>query len=155
MSEPRRSSTSSRYAPPVLAALLFACAGLVTASMAIAKDFRPGDLRACGAAACASIKDRAVLRAFGLFYYGGRRPAIAYPPRRGAPAFELRDRSGHPTGIVGGTRLDRTLVYGLNCGRFRRGIWYHLPTPAVLEVRRLTARLEPLRVNPKSVPRSC
>jgi hypothetical protein len=136
--------------------VLLATAALLSVSAATAKDFGPGDLRVCSARHCVPIVDRAVLRTFSSFYYGGRpRPRIVRAPRAGAPALQLEFRNGFAAEIVGGPGLDRTLVYGLNCGRFRRGTWYRLPPRAADEVRRLGRRLKPLRVNPASVPRSC
>jgi hypothetical protein len=44
--------------------------------------------------------------------------------------FQLRFRSGHATGLIGGANLRRTVVFGLNCGRFQRGAWYVLPARA-------------------------
>jgi hypothetical protein len=124
-------------------------------SDATAKNFGPGDLRLCGAGRCVSIKDRGVLRAFSSFYYGGPRPGVVDSPRRGAPAFQLRFRNGYVSGIAGGARLDRMLLYGVNCGRFQRGTWYRLPRPLALWLRELAAPLQPLRVNPRAIPWSC
>jgi hypothetical protein len=137
-----------------LAALALSTALTCTSAVA-AKDFAPGDLRACSAKRCVAITDRAVLRAFSTFYYAGPQPRLVPPPRAGAPALELRFKDGYATGVVGGAGLDRSRVYGLNCGRFRRGAWYRLPEGAVLELRALATRLGPLPRVPTSVPRSC
>jgi hypothetical protein len=55
--------------------------------------------------------------------------------------------------MVASTWLNRFRAYGFSCGRFERGKWYRFPARAVTEVRRLIARLEPLRVS--APPRSC
>ena len=134
---------------------LVVAAMFVCCSAATAKDFGPGDLRVCGAKRCVPIENRDALRAFSAFYYGDGRATVVGRPRLGAPAFEIRFRNGSAAGIVASAKLDRALVYGLNCGRFRRGRWYRLPARATLEVRRLSAQLVPLRVTRRPPPRSC
>ena len=135
-------------------------AGLVTAMVfavtpvATAKDFRPGDLRVCNARRCVPITNRAVLPLLGAFYYGPRGVHVAPPARIGAPAFELRFRNGYVTGIAASARLDRFLSYGVNVGRFRRGVWYRLPARLAAELRKLTAGLKPLRVTRDSLAKS-
>lgn len=129
-------------------------AALVAADLGTAKDFGPGDLRVCNAKRCVPIMNRDVLPAFGSFLYSGRRPAAASKPRLGEPVFELRFDNGYVTGIVGTAKLDRFLSYGVNLNRFRRGTWYRLPTRAARELRRLTERLEPLRLTPARARRS-
>jgi hypothetical protein len=141
-------------APFIRRLALLASAAPIFASVALAKDFGPGDLRVCGAERCISIGHRDALRAFSSFYYGDSRVVVVRTPRLGTRAFELRFKDGGVAGIVAGPGLDRTRVYGLNCGRFRRGTWYRLPARAAREVRTVSARLEPLRVT-RSVPRSC
>jgi hypothetical protein len=135
--------------------LLLAAAALICVSAGAAKDFKPGGLRVCSATRCVPVMDRVVLRTFTAFFYGDSPVAIAQAPRRGAPAFQLRYRDGYLAGVIGGLRLDRIAVNGLNCGRFRHRVWYRLPARVVLEVRRLAAPLEPLRINRASVPGSC
>jgi hypothetical protein len=129
----------------LLGALLLA-AVLVFVSAAAAKDFRPGDLRVCNAKRCVSIVKPNVLPTLGSFYYSGGQPPTARAPRLGAPMFELRFRNGYATGIVATGKLDRFLSYGVNLDRFRRGTWYRVPARLALELRRLTARLEPMRL---------
>jgi hypothetical protein len=133
---------------------LLAAAGVFFCA-ATAKEFGPGDLRVCGAKRCVPIEKRDELRAFSSFYYGDGRAAVTRKPRLGAPAFEIRFRDGSAAGIVASAKLDRARVYGLNCGRFRRGRWYRLPARAVLAVRPLSASLTPLRVTRRAPPRSC
>jgi hypothetical protein len=126
-----------------------AALALICASAASAKDFRPGDLRVCGAASrCVPIVEQPVLDAFAAFYYRDGHPPSSPAPRRGAPAFRLVFGNGYVTGIVA---TDRFLSYGVNLGRFDRLTWYRLPPRAVLALRRLAASLQPLRVTPGAV----
>ena len=134
---------------------LVVAAALLCSPAATAKDFGPGDLRVCDAKRCVPIVNRAALRAFRSFFYGDGRATYVPKPRVGAPAFEIRFGDGWPAGLVGSRKLDRALVYGLNCGRFRRGRWYRLPARAAREVRRLSAPLTPLPVTQRAPPRSC
>jgi len=89
---------------------LLAAAALAVTPAAIAKDFRPGDLRVCNAHRCVPIMSRAVLPLLNAFYYGPHEPRVAARPRLGAPAFELRYRNGYATGIVASAKLDRFLA---------------------------------------------
>ena len=134
---------------------LAVAAGIFCSSAALAKDFGPGDLRVCGATRCVPIEKRAALRAFSAFYFGDGRAAVAGRPPVGAPAFEIRFRDRSAAGVIAGRNLDRARVYGLNCGRFRRGRWYRVPARVRREVRRLSAALTPLRVTRRPPPRSC
>lgn len=135
-------------------ASLVASTALVFISAAGAKDFDPGDLRVCDASRCVPIRARNVLPMLSAFYYGDAQPPIARTPRMGAPMFELRFRNGYVTGIVATRRVDRFLSYGVHVGHFRRGTWYHLPAKASLELRRLTATLEPLRITRAALGKS-
>ncbi len=118
---------------------------LVVAGSAAAKDIRPGDLRICNGAKCVAIFDRVALKRFGAFYYGAGTVATAPAPARGAPAFRLKLGTSI-VGVAATRRLDRVLVYGLNCGRFERGVWYRLPRRAASALRRVTVGLVPQRV---------
>jgi hypothetical protein len=126
---------------------------LFAAGSATAKDIRPGDLRICNTAKCVAIFDRGALKTFGAFYYGPGAVTTAPAPVRRAPAFRLK-LDDMVAGVVATRRLDRVLVYGLNCGRFERGVWYRLPPRAAGALRRVTAGLVPQRV-PRRIPRSC
>jgi len=138
-----------------IVAALLAVAALAVIPAASAKDFRPGDLRVCNARRCVAITNRAVLPLLGRFYYFDREAAhVADRPRLGAPAFELRFRNGYVTGIAASARLDRFLSYGVDLGRFERGIWYRIPAPIAAELRRLTAGMKPLRVTRAALARS-
>jgi hypothetical protein len=136
-----------------IAGVLAATATLLAVPAAMAKDFGPGDLRVCGRERCVPIMNPGVMRILSAYYWGPGRAPRAGPVRNGAPGFELRFRDGHPSGMVASTWLNRFRAYGFSCGRFERGKWYRFPARAVTEVRRLTARLEPLRVS--APPRSC
>jgi hypothetical protein len=131
-------ASAGRFAGTVLTLAALCCS-----SSAGAKEFEPGDLRICNAERCVPITDQDVLSAFSSFYYLGPRPAIAASVRTGAPAFVLRFDNAFAAGVVGGARLDRTLVYGINCGRFRRGTWYRLPLTVATDLRRLVGLVEP------------
>ena len=136
-----------------VAAALIVAVGLLTVPAGLAKDFRPGDLRACGRDRCVRLLDKNLLRGLASYYYGG--DAVVQAPRvqLGAPGYVLRFRNGYATGIVAGARLGRFQSYGVICGRFERGRWYRVPPRAALALRRLTADLRPARV-PRP-PRSC
>lgn len=129
-----------------LTRVVLAAAACVAASSASAKDFEPGDLRICNMKRCLPIADVAALETLSKFYYSGPRPRAGRPAPLGAPAFELRFGNGYVTGVVATTRLDRFLSYGVHLGWFGRGTWYRVPDTAARELRRLTARLTPLRV---------
>jgi hypothetical protein len=134
---------------------LLAAAALAVIPSATAKDFGPGDLRVCNAHRCVPIVNRAVLPLLGRFYYSDPHvPRVAPRPRLGAPAFELRFRNGYATGIVATARLDRFLSYGVNVGRFHRGVWYRIPARLAAEVRALTAGMKPLRVTRAALAKS-
>jgi hypothetical protein len=136
----------------IVAAL--AVTALLAATAAAAKDFDPGDLRACNARRCVPITNRVVLRSLATFYYGSTRLAGGGSPRMGVPYFELRFRNGYATGIVATAQLDRFLSYGVNLDRFAQGTWYRVPPQAAAELRRLTRPLAPLRLTSSAVAKS-
>ena len=136
----------------VVVALIVAI-GLLTVPAGLAKDFRPGDLRACGRDRCVRLLDRDLLRSLARYYYGQGSVVQAPRVQLGSPGFVLRTRNGYATGIVAGAKLGRFRSYGVICGRFERGRWYRVPPRAALALRRLTADLRPARV-PRP-PRSC
>jgi hypothetical protein len=121
--------------------------GLVLAAVASAKEIPPGSLLICGYERCRAVTSPADARAFSALLWGEGRVARAPKPRVGSPVFQLRFRDGPAGAIVTATAIR---VHGLNCGRFRRGVWYRLP----VRLRALTAGLEPRRLT-ASVPRSC
>lgn len=127
---------------------------LIAASGSAAKEFGPGDLRACNATRCVPVTNPAALQSLFRLYYAGP-PLTAVPrPHWGAPAFELRFRNGYVTGVVGGATLDRFLSFGVHLERFRRGTWYRMYPRAAAELRGLTVSLEPLRLTPAMARRS-
>jgi hypothetical protein len=119
--------------------------GLVLVAAASAKEIPPGSLLICGSTHCRSVTGPADARAFSRLLWGEGR--VARTPRVGSPVFQLRFRDGPAGAIFTATAIR---VHGLNCGRFRRGLWYRLP----VRLRGLTAGLEPRRLT-ASVPRSC
>jgi hypothetical protein len=135
-------------AAPVVAAVL------VASSAASAKEFRPGDLRVCGATRCVAVMDPGAARGFGAFIYLGRRPAVAGAPRLGATMYRLRFSNDYVPGIVAGARRDRFLSYGVYLERFQRGHWYRIPPGLARHLRTLTAPLRPARVTRAAVKRS-
>ena len=138
-----------------IVAALLAAAALAATPAATAKDFGPGDLRVCNAHRCVPIVNRAVLPLLGRFYYSDSHVAHVAPRvRLGAPYFELRFRNGYVTGIVASARLDRFLSYGVNLGRFERGIWYRVPARVASELRTLTTGMKPLRVTRAALAKS-
>jgi hypothetical protein len=131
-----------------------AALAVVAVPSAAAKDFGPGDLRICNAKRCVPIERHDVLPLLGSFYYAGARPAVVAAPPFGARAYELRFRNGYATGIVAGARLDRFLSYGVNLGRFHRGVWYRIPARLASELRTLTAGMKPLHVTQAALAKS-
>jgi hypothetical protein len=97
--------------------LLILATLLLVVPAASAKEFRPGDLRLCGATQCRVVKDVRATRLFGDFLYGSG-PVIPAPmPRVGSPVFQVRFKDGPAGVILNGTAAR---VHGLNCGRFER-----------------------------------
>jgi hypothetical protein len=137
----------------VVAALL-AAAALAATPAATAKEFEPGDVRLCNAHRCVPIVNRSVFPLLNAFYFGPPKARVAARPRLGAPAFALRYRNGYVTGIVVSAKLDRFLSYGVNVNRFRRGVWYRVPTRVASELRKLTAGMKPLRVTKAALAKS-
>jgi hypothetical protein len=134
-------------------ATLIVAVGLFMVSAGLAKDFRPGDLRACGRDRCVRLLDRDLLRSLARYYYGQGSVVQAPRVQLGSPGFVLRTKNRYATGIVAGAKLGRFQSYGVICGCFERGRWYRVPPRAALALRRLTADLRPARV-PRP-PRSC
>jgi hypothetical protein len=135
----------------VLVWFILALSASQMAGSASAKDFRPGDLRICGAENCVSVRDMTVLNSFDRFYYSGPVPARARAPELGVSYFELRYRNGYVTGIAATAQLDRFLSYGVNTGQFARGRWFSVPPRAAHGLERLTAALKPLRLTRSAI----
>ena len=140
-----------RAARRIVAAV--ALVGLLAVPAAAAKDFRPGDVRLCGARGCVSVDAAATASALGRFIYADGRGTPAVAPRRGAAAYALRFRNGYTAGLVDASGR-RFLSFGVICERFRRGVWYRVPAPLAEALREATEPLAPLRV-PRRLPRSC
>jgi hypothetical protein len=138
----------------LLLTLLLAASAILVVPSASAKDFGPGDLRACNATRCVAIVSRDVLPQLGSFYYSGPSPARVRGPSLGAPYFELRFRNGYVTGIVATRRLDRFLSYGVHLERFARNRWYAVPRELRQELGRLTVGLRPLRITRAALAKS-
>ena len=130
--------------PPLLLAASILLLGTPAAS---AKDFRPGDLRVCGAVHCRVVTERAQARAFSAFLYGNGRLVRASAPRVGSPVFQLRLKDGFVAALLSRASIR---VHGLYCERFMRGRWYRLPP----SLRNIGAGLEPKRLR-STVPHSC
>jgi hypothetical protein len=140
----RIDSVSRRFrleAPRLMLAV--ALAAVVLAPTAVAKDFKPGDLRVCVALRCLPITNQRALDAVGAFYYGDAKPARVLSPRPGARYVELRFRNGYVTGVAAGVRLDHFLSFGVTLDQFAARTWYLMPAPAAAEIRRLAANLRP------------
>jgi hypothetical protein len=133
---------------------IVATTALLAVPAAGAKEFHPGDLRACNAKRCVAITSRPVLPQLGSFYYGSYGLTPVHRPALGAPYYQLRFRNGYVTGIVAGARLDRFLSYGVNLGRFASGRWYLVPRRVSAELRRLTRGLRPLLLSRAALARS-
>ena len=133
----------------LVAAVLLAPAGAATA-----KEFGPGDLRVCGATRCVPITRRSVLPLLGSFYYSSRPLRSVRAAPMGAKTYALRFRNGYTTGIVSTSKLDRFLSFGVNTGRFRARTWYRVPARVSAELRRLSGRLRPLRLDAGLVSQS-
>ena len=138
--------------PFVLA--IAALAVLLGAGGAGAKEFASGDVRVCDATRCVPVMRPTMVRLLARFIYTGPTPATVARPAWGAPAFELRYRNGYVTGVIGSTRLDRFLSFGVYAERFRPRVWYRVPPELGVELRRLTAGMKPYRVTRALVARS-
>jgi hypothetical protein len=121
--------------------------GFLLVAAASAKEIPPGSLLICGSEHCRAVTSPADAKAFSSLLWGEGRVARAPTPRVGSPVFQLRFRDGPAGAIITATAIR---VHGLNCGRFRRGLWYRLP----VRLRGLTAGLEPRRLSAR-IPRSC
>jgi hypothetical protein len=126
---------------------LLVAVGLIACATAWAKEIRPGELRICGQSHCRTVTEPRQARAFSSLLWGDGLVPRAPTPRVGSPVFQLRFKDGPAGAIVNATAIR---VHGLNCGRFRRGLWYRLPKL----LRGLTRGLEPRRLG-AVVPRSC
>jgi hypothetical protein len=127
-------------------ALLLTALALLCIPAAAAKDFKPGDLRVCGAARCVAIVNPDVLTVVSAFYYSNGQPPATTRPALAVPFFQLKFKNGYITGIVATSKLDRFLSYGVNLGRFTKNRWYAVPAPFAAELKRLTLSIRPLHL---------
>jgi hypothetical protein len=110
------------------------------------KLFRPGDVRACGATRCVSIRRQPVLDALSRFYYGRPLPTRTSAPTKRAAYLKLVYSNGYVTGIAAGSRFTHFLSFGVNLGQFAARRWYAVPAPVARELRLLASRLSPGRL---------
>lgn len=74
-------------------------------------------------------------------------------PRLGSRTFAIRTIDGGLIGVVGHD-LQRFRANGINCGRFKRGVWYRLPSSLTTALRTFTTGLRPAELR-ATIPRSC
>src|SRR6516164_792782 len=98
--------------------LLVALLVLVLSPVASAKQFRPGDVRACGAHRCIAIRSQRVLDALAEFYYGRPSPTQTVAPKKRSRYLRLVYSDGYVTGIAAGSRFTDFLRFGVNLGLF-------------------------------------
>lgn len=121
--------------------LLVALLVLVLSPVAGAKQFRPGDVRACGAHRCVAIRSQRVLNALANFYYGRPSPTRTAAPKKRSLYLRLVFKDGYVTGIAAGSRFTHFLSFGVNLGQFAARTWYVVPGPVASELRLLAPRL--------------
>jgi hypothetical protein len=117
-----------------------------------AKNFRPGDLSVCDQQRCVPIVDQKVLNALTRFYYTGAQPAVVGKPKLGSPYFQIKSGT-YVSAIAATARLDRFRT-GCNCGHFGPDDWYRVPARIALQLRKLAAPLQPLRVTESTIGRT-
>lgn len=134
-------------------ALLLAALVLVltqTASARTMKQFRPGDVRACGVHHCVAIRSQRVLGVLANFYYGRPSPTRSPAPKKRSVYLRLVYSNGYVTGIAAGSRFTHFLSFGVNLGQFAARTWYSVPAPVAAELHSLALHLSPGRL-PKSI----
>jgi hypothetical protein len=130
--------------------LLVASLVLVLSPVASAKQFGPGDVRACGAHRCVAIRSQRVLDALAKFYYGRPSPTQTAAPKKRSRYLRLVYKDGYVTGIAAGSRFTRFLSFGVNLGQFAAQTWYAVPPAVASELRRLAPHLSAARL-PKHI----
>lgn len=133
---------------------LYLAVTAATANAATLKQFRPGDVRACGAHRCVAIRSQRVLDALARFYYGRPLPTRVTAPPAGASYLRLVYRNGYETGVVAGSRFNRFLSFGVNLGQFGARKWYAVPATVAAELGRLARRVSPGRLPTNILSRS-
>jgi hypothetical protein len=134
-------------------ALLVALLVLVLSQAAGArtmKQFRPGDMRACGVHRCVAIRSQRVLDALANFYYGQPAPTSTPAPKKRSVYLRLVYRDGYVTGIAAGSRFTHFLSFGVNTGQFAARTWYAVPAPVAAKLRLLASHLSAGRL-PKDI----
>ena len=131
----------SRFAFALLAGLLVLALSQ-TASARIMKQFRPGDVRACGVYHhCVAIRSQRVLDALAKLYYGRPSPTRTVAPKKRSPYLRLVYRNGYVTGIAAGSRFTHFLSFGVNLDQFAARTWYVVPASVAAELRLLAPHL--------------
>lgn len=120
------------------------------ASARIMKQFRPGDVRACGVHHCVAIRSQRALDALANFYYGRSAPGRIAAPKERSVYVRLVYKDGYVTGIAAGSRFASFLSFGVNLGQFAARTWYRVPAPVAAELRLLAPHLLAGRL-PKNV----
>ena len=139
----------SRFAFALLAALLVLTLSQA-ASARTMKQFRPGDVRACGAHRCVAIRSQHVLDTLAKLYYGRPSPTRTAAPKKRSPYLRLVYRNGYVTGIAAGSRFSHFLSFGVNLGQFAARTWYLVPGPVAAELRQLAPHLSAAQL-PKNI----
>lgn len=139
---------------PLALVVLCLAVSAAAANAATTKQFRPGDVRACGGHRCVSIRSQRVLDALARFYYGRPSPTRSSAPPKGATYLRLVYDNGYVTGVAAGSRFDRFLSFGVNLGQFGARTWYAVPAPVSAELRRLAPRLSAGRLPANILSRS-
>lgn len=118
------------------------------------KEFRPGDVRACGVHRCAAIRSQRILEVLANFYYGRPSPARTAAPKQRSVYLRLVYRNGYVTGIAAGSRFTHFLSFGVNLGQFAARKWYAVPAPVASELQTLASHLSTGRLPKNIVARS-
>jgi hypothetical protein len=126
----------------ILAAVCLAVT-TTAANASTMKQFRPGDVRACGIHRCVAIRSQRVLDALARFYYGRPAPTRIAAPQKRASYLRLVYRNGYVTGVAAGSRFTRFLSFGVNLGQFGARTWYAVPVLVAAELRRLARDISP------------
>jgi hypothetical protein len=130
----------SRFAFALLVGLLVLALSQA-ASARTMKQFRPGDVRACGVRHCVAIRSQRVLDTLARLYYGRPSPTRTAAPKKRSPYLRLVYRNGYVTGIAAGSRFTHFLSFGVNIGQFAARTWYVVPGPVAARLRLLAPHL--------------
>lgn len=139
----------SRVSLALLAALLLLVLTQVASARSM-KQFKPGDVRVCGADHCVAIRSQHVLDVLANFYYGRPLPTPAPAPRKHSVYLRLVYSDGYVTGIAAGSRFTHFLSFGVNLDQFTARTWYAVPTAVAAELHSAASHLSPRRL-PKHI----